>query len=138
MTGTVTSAGETVTAADLSVDLTTVTSDESRRDNQFRGRIMDIARFPTATFSLAAPIDLGSRPSDAASMTASATGTFTIRGKTRRVTFDVTAKSVGTSVEVGGSIPVVFADFGIPDANFGPATVEDRGEIEFLVVLRPR
>jgi hypothetical protein len=32
-------------------------------------------------------------------------------------------------------IPVVFADYGIPSPSFGPATVEDNGEIEFLVTF---
>jgi polyisoprenoid-binding protein YceI len=42
--------GRTVTAADVIVDMTTVPSDEDRRDNQFRGRIMNVATYPTATF----------------------------------------------------------------------------------------
>ena len=50
--------GTMVTSADFSVDMTTVESDEDQRDNQFRGRIMQTNRFPTATFTLTAPIDL--------------------------------------------------------------------------------
>ncbi len=42
--------GEVVSEASFTVDLTTVKSDRSQRDNQFQGRIMDTARFPTATF----------------------------------------------------------------------------------------
>ena len=39
ITGGLTLDGAQVTAADFEVDMTTVTSDEDRRDNQFRGRL---------------------------------------------------------------------------------------------------
>jgi hypothetical protein len=51
----------------------------------------------------------------------------------RPVTVDVTARRAGGTIAVNGTIPVVFADYGIPDPSFGPAQVEDHGEIEFLV-----
>src|SRR3954470_4566960 len=50
--------GTTVTTASFTADMTKVNSDRSQRDNQFHGRIMDTATFPTATFKLTSPIDL--------------------------------------------------------------------------------
>src|SRR3954463_12951504 len=52
VTGTIRIAGTKATAAKITVDLTKVSSDQSRRDAQFQGRIMDTATFPTATFEL--------------------------------------------------------------------------------------
>ena len=46
MTGSFTIAGSSVTDGSFTVDLTTVTSDESRRDNAFQGRIMETSQFP--------------------------------------------------------------------------------------------
>ena len=43
--------GAIVTDASFTVDMTTVTSDESRRDAQFDGRIMETSVYPTATFT---------------------------------------------------------------------------------------
>jgi hypothetical protein len=43
------------------------------------------------------------------------------------VTFDVKALRNGATVQVNGSIPVVFADWGIPSPSFGPAEVGDHG-----------
>jgi hypothetical protein len=62
ITGSITIAGSTVSAARFSVDLTTVKSDQSERDGQFQGRIMNTAMFPTAAFVLSRPIQLGSVP----------------------------------------------------------------------------
>ena len=55
VTGTLTLAGTQATEATFAVDLTTVASDEGRRDNQFRGRIMDVANHPRATSAWCRP-----------------------------------------------------------------------------------
>ena len=137
VTGSMTIDGTSVTAASFEVDLTTVTSDQSRRDGQFQGRIMDTATYPTASFTLTAPVSLGSVPAAGEETTVSVTGDLTVRDVTKSVTFDLTATQTADGIAVNGSIPVVFADFGIADPSFGPAKVEDHGEIEILLVLTP-
>jgi polyisoprenoid-binding protein YceI len=127
--------GTTVTAAEFTVDMTTVQSDEDRRDNQFNGSIMDTATFPTSTFTLTAPIELTSEPADLEEVTATATGELTLRGETRPVTFDVVARRNGTNIEVNGTIPIVFADWGIPNPSRPGISTEDNGLLEFLLVF---
>lgn len=133
--GEITLAGTTATAGRFTVDMTTVTSDESRRDGQFRGRIMDVGTHPTATFVLTSPIDFGNVPEAGGSVAAEATGDLTLKGVTRKVTFDVDAQRAADTIRVAGSIPVVFADYGIDNPSGGPAQVGDEGELEFLLVL---
>jgi polyisoprenoid-binding protein YceI len=133
--GALTISGTTVESAAISIDLASVASDESRRDGQFRGRIMNVSQYPTATFTLKSPIDLGTLPADGATVTVPATGELTLHGTKKTVTVDVTAKRSGGTISVNGTIPVVFADYGIPNPSFGPASVEDHGEIEFLVTF---
>jgi polyisoprenoid-binding protein YceI len=135
VTGELVIQGTTVRTAAFSVDLTTVASDESRRDRQFHGRIMNTAQFPTATFQLMQPITLASIPEDGVATTTAATGSFTIHGVTKTVTFDLAAQRSGSTIEINGSIPFALADYEIPEASFGPASVQDNGEIEFLLVL---
>ena len=135
VTGSLTIAGSTVSAATFTVDMASVASDQSRRDNQYRGRIMDVATYPTSTFTLTQPIDLGSVPAEGRTVTSKATGDLTLRGVTKRVTFDVKAKRTGDRVEANGSIHLVFDEWGIPSPSFGPAEVEDEGELEFLLVF---
>ena len=126
-------AGTNVSAGRIVVDLKSVTSDRTQRDNQFRGRIMDVTSFPTATFTLAQPMQLGRVPSNGQIMTANATGNLTLRGITKPVTVTVKAVRSGNTVGVSGSIPIRFADWNIPNPSFGPVTTQDHGEIEFLV-----
>jgi polyisoprenoid-binding protein YceI len=133
--GALTIAGTRVSTVAISVDLASVTSDKSQRDNQFRNRIMNVARYPTATFRLTSPIDLPTLPADGVTTTVRATGELSLHGTKKTVTVDVSAKRSGGTISVNGTIPVVFADYGIPNPSFGPASVDDHGQIEFLVVF---
>ena len=137
VTGSMDISGTTVSTATFTADLTKVTSDQANRDRQFQGRIMDTASFPTATFKLTSPIELGTVPANLKQVTVKATGDLTLRGKTQSVTFDIVARRNGSSIETNGTIPVKFDDYGIPAPSFGPAEVEDHGEMVFLITFKP-
>lgn len=127
--------GTTVKEGDFTVDMTTVRSGESLRDDQFSGRIMDVAQYPTSTFTLTQPIDLASLPADGQQITTKATGRLTLRGTTKDVTIDLQARRNGGRIEVASTIPIIFEEWQIPNPSFGSAETEDHGEIELLLVF---
>src|SRR5579863_7677162 len=86
VTGHLTIAGSTVTAAAFSVPMATVHSDKSQRDAQFDGRIMDVSQYPSATFTLTSPINLAPLPAGGVIKTYTAHGRLTLHGATRAVT----------------------------------------------------
>jgi polyisoprenoid-binding protein YceI len=133
--GSMTINGASVSTVELNVDMKSVKSDNGQRDGQFQGRIMNTAAFPTATFKLTQPLTLSAVPTDNAIVDAKATGTLTMHGVTKPVTFDLKAQRDGADIKVNGSIPIVFADYNIANPSAGPATTEDHGVIEFLVVF---
>jgi polyisoprenoid-binding protein YceI len=135
VTGTLTIGGTMVPSGSFTADMTTVASDQSRRDDQFQHRVMDTSTYPTATFTLTKPIALGSVPADLVQVKVPATGELTLHGTKRAVTFSLTARRNGDTIEVNGSIPVTFADYNIPNPSFGPAQTSDHGELEFLLVF---
>lgn len=135
VTGSLTIAGTQATAAEFTVQMASITSDSDRRDGQFRGRIMSVDQFPTATFVLTSPIDFGAVPAEGASLIATATGDLTLRGVTRSVTFEVEAKLEGGRIGVLGRIPILFSDYSIPDPSNGFAVVKDNGLLEFVLVF---
>ena len=137
ITGSMTIEGTSVTEASFTVDVGSITSDESRRDNQFRDRIMEVDQFPEATFTLGAPIDFGSVPAAGEQITATATGDLTLHGVTRTVTFDVTAEAGADRIGVLGTIPVLFADYRIENPSVSGITTEDNGVLEFVLVFEP-
>ncbi len=135
ITGTFTIEGTKATVGDWTVDMTTFKSDESRRDGQFKGRIMAVDQFPTSTFTLTQPIDFGSVPADGQTITASATGDLTLRGSTNSVTFELKATFKNGRIGVLGQIPVVFADYGIPNPSIATISTEDNGLLEFVLIF---
>lgn len=135
VTGQIEITGSGVASGSFVVDMATVASDEGRRDNQFRGRIMDVLTYPTSTFRLTSPVQLPSLPADGQDVTVKAIGDLTLRGTTKRVTVDLAAQRSGSSIRVAGTIPIVFDEWGIPNPSFGPAETEDHGELEFRLVL---
>jgi polyisoprenoid-binding protein YceI len=50
--GTFTIEGNEIPKAEFTVDMTTLKSDEDRRDNAIRNQAIETSRFPTATFTL--------------------------------------------------------------------------------------
>jgi len=135
VTGSLAISGTTVTDGSFTVDLTKVTSDESKRDDQFQGRIMNTSQFPNATFKLTKPIDLGSLPADKTEVPYTATGELTLHGVTKQVDVAITARRNGANIEVSGTIPVVFADYQINNPSTAGVTTQDNGVVEFLLVF---
>jgi polyisoprenoid-binding protein YceI len=136
VTGHLTIAGTTVTAAAFSVPMATVHSNKSERDHQFDGRIMEVAQYPTATFTLTSPISLIPMPGADVIKSYTAHGKLTLHGTTRAVSFTLTAERKGGQIEVAGDIPVLFADYNIENPSYvGLVTTQDHGLLEFLLVF---
>jgi polyisoprenoid-binding protein YceI len=133
--GTLTAAGSTVSAVEVEVDMTSIESDQSNRDRQFHGRIMDTSTYPTATFVLDEAIELGSLPADGEQITVEATGELTLRGVTQAVAITLEAALQDGLIVVHTTIPIDFDDYEIPDASGGPATVGRSGEIELDAIF---
>src|SRR5918995_4045828 len=58
VTGSITIEGTTLTAASFDVDMTTITTNESRRDDRVQDAL-ETADHPTGTFNLTQPVELG-------------------------------------------------------------------------------
>jgi polyisoprenoid-binding protein YceI len=136
VTGTVTVDGTTVTAADITVDVASIATDSGNRDGYFRDDAMEVGTYPTATFTLTDPID-AAVPSDGQVATVQATGELTMHGVTQTVEVPLQAALSGDGVQVSGSIPVTFSDYGVDAPSFGFVEVDDQGTVEFLVAATP-
>jgi polyisoprenoid-binding protein YceI len=136
VTGTFDFDGTTLRAADLTVDTTTLQSDEDRRDNAIRGQALETDSFPTATFVLTEPIEVGEIPADGETVAIEATGELTLHGVTERVTFPLEAALRDDVIVVTGSLDVQFAEYDIDRPTSGAVlSVEDHGVIEVQLFL---
>jgi polyisoprenoid-binding protein YceI len=136
VTGHMTIQGTTVTAATFSVPMASVHSNEGERDNNFDGRIMEVATYPTATFTLTSPIDFAPLPAGGVIKQYTAHGNLTLHGTTHAVTFTLSAERKGSQIEVSGDIPVLFSDYNIENPSYaGLVTTQNHGLLEFLLVF---
>jgi polyisoprenoid-binding protein YceI len=131
VTGTMTITGTTVPNASFEVDMTTLTTDDGRRDNAIRTQAIETARFPKATFVLTQPIALGSLPADGQQIEVDAVGSLTLHGVTKTVTFPLQAQRKDDVIAVVGSLEVPFSDYSISQPRAASVlSVEDKGTIE--------
>ena len=129
--GSMTIDGSTVTAAEFTVQVASIESDNGMRDQQFRGRVMDTTDYPEATFTLSEPIALPEIPPVSGTVQVSAVGELTMHGVTQPVTLDIEAVRGPQRLAVVGSAPIVFADYDIENPSNLNVTTEDEGILEF-------
>ncbi len=136
VTGSLTLGGSTVRAVSITADLTALASDDSQRDDQLRRQAIKTDSFPTATFTLNGPIDLGALPADGKTISVSATGSLTIHGTTKSVQVSLQAQRRGGIIAVAGSLPIVFTDYGFSGPNsFAVVSVNDNGLMELHLLF---
>jgi polyisoprenoid-binding protein YceI len=130
VTGTMTIDGTTLTAANIEADMTALTTDDSRRDGRARDAL-GTRSFPSATFVLTSPIDLGDAATTGAKTSVTATGDLTVHGVTKSVEIPLEAQLTGDTIVVIGSLDVVFSDFGVtvPTSRI-VLSVDDHGQME--------
>lgn len=131
VSGTLTFAGNTVSAVKITADLTALQSDKSMRDGQLRRQALETDQFPNATFELTTPIQLPSAPADGQTLSVTAQGKLTLHGVTKDVSIPLEAKLSGGTVTVVGSLKIVFADYSIdPPQSMMVLSVDDFGQLE--------
>jgi polyisoprenoid-binding protein YceI len=131
VSGSLTIDGTRVTATTITADLTSLESDDSRRDGQLNRQGIQTSQFPNATFTLMSPIDLGSVPKDGQEITVTAKGQLELHGVKKDVELPLKARLSGSVIQVSGSLPIVFADYDIAKPNsFIVLSIADQGIME--------
>ncbi len=136
--GSIAVSGSTVTKGSFTVDMASVTSDQPQRNARFDNQIMDVAQYPTATFTMTSLIALGPIPAVGVVTHSTATGTLTMHGVTKSVTFPVSAERTGGQIVALADIAITFADWNISNPSIGGfVTTAGNGTLEVLLHLTP-
>jgi polyisoprenoid-binding protein YceI len=125
----------TLRTGSLTVDTTSLTSDESRRDNRLRSEGLETDSFPTATFTLTGPVEVPAAALTGTATDITLTGDLTLHGVTKSVTIPAQAQFVDGTIKVAGSITFPLSDYAIVAPNIGGfiVSIADDGTLEFLV-----
>ena len=129
VTGTLALGADGSIAADqstITVDLTKLKSDESRRDNFIKSDTLQTSQFPTATFVAHAVQGLPTPLPTSGQATFQLLGDLTVHGVTKPVTWQVTAQFADTTVSGSATTSVNITDFGMTPPKAGPVlSIED-------------
>jgi polyisoprenoid-binding protein YceI len=129
--------GTFASGSKISVDMTTITTDDRQRTDSIRRDPLEVTRFPTSelvptkTSGLTLPL---ARSGD---FTFQLTGDLTLHGVTKTVTFDVKAtRSDGKLTATATANPSwKFGDFGMqPPTSFSVLSIVDEIRMEFELV----
>ncbi|HEY6782147.1 MAG TPA: YceI family protein [Candidatus Dormibacteraeota bacterium] len=127
----------TVIAASFTVNVQSLTSDQSMRDSHIQILGLESAQFPHATFALSSPVMLPANATSGAEIALSLHGALTIHGTTRTVTIPVRARLSGSEIEVVGSITFPWGEFNMLAPNIGGfVTVNSAATMEFDLFLK--
>lgn len=134
--GSMTIAGTSVTAASFEIDMTTITTNSSNRDDNVQDAL-ETDTFPSASFVLTEPIELGADAATGAAVTTSAVGEMTIHGVTQPIEFTMDAQLIDDVVVAVGTTTMTFSDYGVEVPQGGPViSVDDFGVVELQFLLR--
>jgi len=121
--------GSFASGSKITFDLTTLASDERDRDNFIKNDTLQVRQFPTAEFVPTKTSGLTVPLATSGTFTFTLTGNMTIKGKTKEVTFDVTAKRDGSDLTATATANPSwkFGDFGMtaPSVPFRVLSVTD-------------
>jgi len=141
LSGTITvvkaSDGAQLTAGEISIDTTTIASDEDRRDNRLRTEGLQTAQFPTATFTLTEPVDVPAAAIGGTVTDLTLVGDLTLHGVTQSVEIPAQAQLTNGQIQVAGSLSFPLSDYDITAPNVGGfiLSIADDGALEFRVVF---
>ena len=129
--------GAQLTDGSIEVDTTTIESDESRRDDRLRSEGLETDEFPSATFTITAPVEIPATAVAGEATDITLVGDLSLHGVTRSVEIPAQARLADGQIQVAGSITFPLADFDITAPNIGGfiVSIADEGALEFLVVF---
>jgi polyisoprenoid-binding protein YceI len=139
VTGSITVEGGTngaqLTAGTLTVDTTTIQSDEGRRDNRLRNEGLQTDQFPTATFTVTQAVEVPAAALAGTPTDLTLIGDLTLHGVTKSVEIPAQAQLTDGKIQVAGSLTFPLSDFDISPPSVGGfiLSISDEGALEFLV-----
>jgi polyisoprenoid-binding protein YceI len=123
--------GTTLSAGTIAVDVTSIATDNSNRDDYFANDAMEASTYPTASFELAEAAELPDDVTSGETVSVEVTGTLTMHGVSQEVTATLEVVVSGDTAQIVGTVPLTFADYDVEAPSLGFVEVEADGQLEF-------
>jgi polyisoprenoid-binding protein YceI len=130
VTGTMACSDQQVQAVQITANLTGLKSNRGPRDTYLHTHALQTDTIPNSTFVLSAPNPLPEAPKVGKELQVPVTGKLTLHNVTRDITVTLTARWDGPTIDVIGTVPIAFADYGIEKPKTAVVETEDHGSLE--------
>jgi len=128
---------ELVQAAQFTVDMSSLATDQNRRDEWLTENAIETGVFPQATFIATSASGLPQTINEGEEIHFQLIGDLTVRDVTNSVTFDVTAVLSNDTIKGTATLPLQMTDFGITPPDFvNTLTVANAFTIEINLLAR--
>lgn len=120
----------------FTVDLTSLTSDEDRRDSRVQDAL-ETGTYPTATFTVTSITGVDSAPAEGETAAFQMTGILDLHGVEKEVTWDVEGRREGNVITALATTNFLYEDFGIPVLSVGGfVSVEDDVTLQMQIIAQ--
>lgn len=127
---------DTSQTSSFTVDVSTLQSDEDRRDNRVRDAL-ETGTYPTATFVAESIDGVPATVEDGQTYEFTLTGTLTLHGVERTVTWAVEATRQQNVISAIATLDFQFADYDITPPDIGGfVSVEDGGTLQAVIIAQ--
>jgi polyisoprenoid-binding protein YceI len=120
----------------FSVDLRTLRTDESRRDDYVRQSVLRTNQFPMAEFVVESLSGFPASYVEGTEVSMTLTGTMTIRGQSRPLTWQVKARRAGDTLTGIADVTFNMTDFGINPPDVGFARAESGVQLQITILAK--
>lgn len=123
--------------AKFTVDLRTLSSDKSMRDDKVQNIALETSTYPTATFVATGVSGWDASAAAGTEQTLQLSGSLDLHGVTKQVTWEVKARHDGNVITALATTSFKFAEFNIPILNIaGFVSVQDSVTLQVQVVAQ--
>jgi len=123
-------------ASQFTVDLTGLTSDESKRDERVQ-ETLETSQYPTATFTATSVTGYDASLPEGEEQVLQLTGTFDLHGVQREVTWEVKAYRQGDAISALATVTVAFADFNMTAPTFAQiVSIDDKATLQVQLIAQ--
>lgn len=124
-------------SAEFEVDISQLTSDQSRRDERIREESLESDTFPLATFVASGMEGFPAGYSEGTEVTFTLLGDLTVRDTAVPTTFEVTATLSGDTITGTATTTIAMTDFGFDPPSFaGIFTVGNEADLTINIVAK--
>jgi polyisoprenoid-binding protein YceI len=123
-------------ASKIQVDLRTLKSDKTQRDNYIRQNTLQSDQFPLAEYTITGVEGWNGPLQNGQQATFRLLGTMTIHGVTKPIAFDTTATMTGDALNGTAKTSFTFEDFGMSAPKLAIVTANDKIDLVMTIVAK--